>query len=206
MKWSKVKSKFAKWCDEWLLALNGVKLAAKNWKFIVVTVVAFLLFGTLLNLLASGFAAFNLMAAVDFGGKMQIIGNAFLGIFGINKTFLDWAQVFFISLLQGILIGLVALVWRKKRTNSTSLQNTGIVAGLAVLGSGCPTCGTSLIAPIVGTIFSSGSYAIAGTISGIITALAIVVALLTFKKVGEEAYVIIVSERYKSEGENRGER
>ena len=197
MKWSKIKSKLAKWGDEWLLAFGGLKLALKSWKFVVVAGVMFLFFGTLLNLLSSGFAAFNLMATLDFGGKMQIIFDAFLGIFGINKAFLDWLPIFCISLLQGALIGMIVLVWKKKRENSVNLQNTGIAAGLAILGSGCPTCGTSLIAPIIGALFSSGSYAVAGTISGIITFAAIIVALLAFKKVGEEVYVIIVSEKHK---------
>ena len=41
-----------------------------------------------------------------------------------------------------------------------------------------------------------GGMAMAGTISGIATAVAIVVAILSLKRIGEETYVIIINEKY----------
>ena len=73
---------------------------------------------------------------------------------------------------------------------------TGISAGLAMLGTGCPTCGTALLAPVIGAIFS-GSSAIVGTVSWIVTILAVFIALFSLKKIGEDAYVIMISEEYK---------
>lgn len=190
----------AKWFDEWTMVPPAIAMAIKVPCFIVTFIITFVVFGTLMNLLSSGFAAFELMANVDFLGKLQIIGNAFLGIFGINKTFLDWLFVFIIVILQSILLGLVVLVWRKRKTETSASNagNAGIVAGLAILGTGCPTCGTALVMPIVGAIFSSGGYILAGTISWAITIAAIVLALLTLKKVGTEAYVIMKSEQYRA--------
>ena len=60
----------------------------------------------------------------------------------------------------------------------------------------CPTCGTTLLTPLIGTIFSTGGLAITGTISTIITWLAIIIAILSLKRLGEEAYVIIINEKY----------
>lgn len=198
MKRRTFKQKFAKWCDEWQLAVQGVWLALHNWKFVVVMLVTFVFFGTLMNLLYDGLGVFGQFFKMDWGGKMTILGNAFLALFGIGRGFGEWALVFFISLLQGILIGLVALVWKKRRgQNSANVQNAGLVTGLAVLGSGCPTCGTTLLAPVIGAIGSTGGYALAGTLSGLLMVAAIVVALLALKKVGTDAYAIIISERYK---------
>lgn len=190
--------KIAKWCDEWKLAASGIVLATKNWKFDLIAAVSFVVFGVLMNLLYNGFATFKMLFQMDWAGKWQILSNAFLALFGVNRSFGDWALVFFISVLQGILIGLVALVW-KKRQNSADVQNVGIVTGLAVLGSGCPTCGTTLLAPVIGAISSTGGYALAGTVSWLLTVAAIIIALLAVKKVGEEAYVIIISEKYQKE-------
>ena len=206
---SSVKQRFLRWCDGFKLSATGIVLASKKLKFWLVFVAAFVVFGTLLSLLSGGMGAVNLFFATDFGGKMKILGDGFLALFGVGKTFLDWLLVFSISLLQALLIALIALVWKKKRAgksarrkdtsvdNGGNVQSAGIIAGLAILGSGCPTCGTALITPVLGAIFSTGSYAIAGTISGIITTLAILVAIISVKKVGEEAYVIMIDEEWR---------
>ncbi len=200
--WRKIKDNFLKWLDQLKLAMNGVLLAFSYRIFRVPAIIAFIFFGTIMNLLSGGFAAFTLIAAADFPAKLKIIFDAFLGIFGVNRNFLDWLLVFLIALLQGLLIGLVIFIWkRQKRAKKSSkiasggAQSAGIATGLAILGAGCPTCGTALVTPILSIIFSSGGYAIAGLVSGIITALAIVVSFFALKKVGLNAYVIIVNER-----------
>ncbi len=193
-----LKRKLARWFDELSLAGRGVLLASRYKSFYLPALISFLVFGTLLNLLAGSLGSFKLIAASSFLNGLKIIGNAFLGVFGVNKNFLDWILNFFISLLQGILIGLVFFVYKKNKEKASSTAETaGIVAGLAVLGSGCPTCGTTLLAPVIGTIFSGSSFAVAGTVSGILTFLAYFVAILAFKKVGFETYAIIKSEKYE---------
>lgn len=199
---------------------RGIIMATKNWKFLVVAILSFLVFGTLLSLLSGGTAGFKLLITT---GSLSILGKAFLGLFGVGRTFIDWAVVFFISLLQGVLIGLVALVWKKRKksakpntksnakaiksgqksqksaksTNSDNLQSTGLIAGLAILGTGCPTCGTTLITPVIGAIMGSGGLAIAGTISGVLTLLAVIISFFALKRMGNEAYAIMIEEEFK---------
>lgn len=198
-----------RWLDEWKMAFSGIILATRDPKFLLTFVLTFLIFGTLMNLLSGSTAAFSLFWATDFGGKLAIICDGFLGIFGIGRNFWDWLLLFVVTLLQGILIGLVVLVWHKRRQsrkadvkakaateNSDNLQNAGLAAGLAVLGSGCPTCGTTLLAPVLGAVFSSGSYALASTISGLLTAAAVLLALFTLKRIGKDAFVMITSEEF----------
>ena len=74
----------------------------------------------------------------------------------------------------------------------TGWQNSGLIAGLAILSSGCPTCGTALITPVLGMLFSTGGYAIAGTISWIITFLALIVAIFSLRSAGIDAYAGIL--------------
>ena len=202
-----------KWLDEFVLAGKGILLATKEKRFWVRFIIAFLFFGTLMNLLAGGFSKFELMGMVGFGGSMKIILDALIGVFGINMIFLDWLPVFFLALLQGILIGLIVLLWHKKRikngkesSNSANVEKAGIITGLIALGAGCPTCGTTLLTPLLGALFSTGGLAMVGVISGIVTALAIIIAILSLKRLGEETYVIIVNEKYmKRKKEERGE-
>ena len=186
-----------KWLDGFVLAGKGILLATREKKFWYGFVPSFLFFGFLMNLLAGGFAKFELMSALGFPSSLRIIGESFLAIFGINQIFLDWLPIFAISVLQGILIGLIVLLWDKKRTgNAANLEKAGIVTGLIALGAGCPTCGTTLLTPLIGAIFSTGGLAITGTISTIITWLAIIIAILSLKRLGEETYVIIINEKY----------
>lgn len=203
------RRKFRRWLDEWKIAGTGILLATRNHKFLVAFVLAFVVFGTLMSLLSSSTAVLDIFWNTDVAGKLKIIGDGFLSLFGVGRNFWDWLLTFLITILQSVLIALVALVWQKKRrsqksqivataTNADHLQNAGLAAGLAILGSGCPTCGTTLLAPVLGTLFSSSSYALAGAISGILTAAAVIIALLSLKRIGGDAYALIISEKYQA--------
>ena len=182
------------------MAFSGVILATRERQFLIAAGITFIVFGTLINLLSGSTSALDLFWATDLSGKMSIIGNAFLAIFGIGRNFWDWLLMFFITILQSVLIGLVALVWQKRRRskkdqvvatakNADNVQSAGLAAGLAILGSGCPTCGTTLLMPLIGTL--------AGIISGLLTFAAILLALWSLKRIGKDAYVMILSERFQ---------
>lgn len=197
------KINWQKWCDEFVLAGRGILLATKEKRFWVGFIIAFLLFGTLINLLAGGFSKFELMGAVGFVGSLKIIGDALFGVFGYNMLVIEWLPVFSLALLQGVLIGLIVLLWHKKRisnsestSNSANVEKAGIITGLIALGAGCPTCGTTLLTPILGAIFSTGGLGMVGVLSNIITVVAVIIAILSLKRIGEETYVIIVNEKY----------
>lgn len=201
-------AKFDRWIDDWRMAFSGLLLATRSWKFLASASVAFIIFGTLMNLLSSSTAALDLFWATDFAGKINILGDSFLAIFGVGRSFWDWLLLFIITVLQSALIGLVVFVWQKKRRNrrenlikgvqnADNVQSVGLVAGLAVLGSGCPTCGTTLLMPIIGMIFSSSSYILAGVVSGILTVGALILALFTLKRIGKDAYVLVKSEQFE---------
>lgn len=192
---NKFYSKVQRWADEFKLAIYGTILCFRRKRFLIAFFIAFVIFGTLLNLLASGSATFNILSVVDFPHKLEILWNAFLGTFGVNRIFQDFIFIFLLTILQSILIGLVVFVY-KYRKDSTNLQNAGIITGLIVLGSGCPTCGTTILAPIIISIAGSSGMAIAGTVSWVLTLLSFIIALFALKKVGFEAYAIIKAEEF----------
>ena len=186
-----------KWLDDFVIAGKGILLATKEKRFWYGFIPTFLFFGLLMNLLAGGTSKFDLMFALGFPDALGILGKNFIGIFGVGQPFLDWLPIFLISILQGILIGLIVLLWNKKREqNAGNLGSAGIVAGLIALGAGCPTCGTTLLTPLLGAIFSTGGLAVTGTISTIVTILAIVIAFFSLKRFGVETYVTIINERF----------
>ena len=186
-----------KWLDEFVLAGKGILLSTKQKRFWYGFVPTFFFFSFLMNLLSGGLSKFELMSILGFPANLKILWDSFIAIFGINQIFLDWLFIFFISTLQGILIGLIVFLWKKKREqNSADLEKAGIITGLIALGAGCPTCGTTLLTPIIGAIFSTSGLAITGAISTIITWVAIIIAILSLKRLGVESYVTIINEKY----------
>ena len=202
-----MKFNWRKWCDGFALAGKGILLATKEKRFWIGFIIAFLFFGMLMNLLAGGCSKFELMAVVWFGGSMKIIWDALIGVFGFNMVVTEWLSIFALALLQGTLIGLIVLIWDKKRiktgenTNSANVEKAGIITGLIALGAGCPTCGTTLLTPLLGALFSTGGLAMVGVLSNIVTVTAVVIAILALKRIGEETYVIIVNEKYMKKKE-----
>ena len=158
-----------KWCDGFALAGKGILLATKEKRFWVGFTLAFLFFGTLMNLLSGGFSKFELMGALGFGESLKIIGEAMLATFGYKMIVAEWLPIFSLALMQGTLIGLIVLLWDKKRVqkgtvsngdksdsdnqNAANVEKAGIITGLIALGAGCPTCGTTLLTPLLGTLF-----------------------------------------------------
>ena len=92
---------------------------------------------------------------------------------------------------------------KKRENNADNLGKAGIITGLIALGAGCPTCGTPLLTPLLGAIFSTGGLALTGAISTLVTVLAILIAILSLKRLGVETYVIIVNEKYMKKKEAR---
>ena len=201
-----------KWCDGFALAGKGILLATKEKRFWVGFMLAFLFFGTLMNLLAGGFSKFELMGALGFSESLKIIGEAMLATFGYKMIVAEWLPIFGLAILQGVLIGLIVLLWHKKRisdaggtSNSANVEKAGIITGLIALGAGCPTCGTTLLTPLLGTLFSSGGLAMAGVVSGVATTVAVVIAILSLKRIGEETYVIMINEKYLEKKRRKSE-
>ena len=160
-----------------------------------------------MNLLQGGFSKFELMGVLGFPANLQIIWSSFIAIFGINQVFLDWIPIFLLSLLQGILIGLIVLLWsKKKEQNAANIERAGIITGLIALGAGCPTCGTTLLTPLFGVLFSTSSLTVVSNVSAIITVLATLIAILSLKRLGEEVYVTIINEKYLARKKEKDEK
>lgn len=201
-----MKINWRKWCDEWLLAGKGILLATHNKRFVVGFLVAFLIFGTLMNLLSGGAGKFQLMGAIGPVKSLEIIFEAFLGVFGVKMIFSEWLPMFLLAMLQGVLIGLIVLLWHDKRKNTANVERAGLITGLIALGAGCPTCGTTLLTPLIVAMLGTSGMAVASTVSGVVTIVAVVLALWSLKRIGLETYVIIMNEKYLAKQKNKAKK
>lgn len=211
---------FLKFFDDFSLAARGLLLASRKRRFWYAFVPTFLLFGLLINLLSNGFSNLRLLFSGNLALAGKVLLSAFLGIFGFGKNLPDFLLNFALTLLQASLISLVVFVYRHNQKSahqtskkpspddsenreptqpkSSGLESSALVAGLAILGSGCPTCGTTLLAPLLSTLFSgvAGGVALAGKLALLFNILAFLLGLLAFRKLGLETYAIIKSEQF----------
>ena len=163
----------------------------------------------MLNFFAAGTANWQLFQLSNLRGKLVLFFNTFMSVFGIGRTLPDFLFMTVINLVQSILFGLLFFILHFRKQNlSDNLQSTGIIASFFLLSSGCPTCGTALLAPIFISILGSSGLAIIGTVSIALNLISLVLALFVFQKLGYEAYIILESQKYQqktqkiSEGEN----
>lgn len=163
----------------------------------------------MLNFFAAGTANWQLFQLSNLRGKLVLFFNTFMSVFGIGRTLPDFLFMTVINLVQSILFGLLFFIVHFRKQNlSDNLQSTGIIASFFLLSSGCPTCGTALLAPIFISILGSSGLAIIGTVSIALNLISLVLALFVFQKLGYEAYIILESQKYQqktqkiSEGEN----
>ena len=204
--------------DQLSLAFQGLFfLATKKpyrLRFWLSFALLFLFFGALLNLLGAGLSSFRLLFSGDFSLALSVLSSAFLGIFGVGKAFPDWLLNFALTLLQATLLSLVLFLFRQQKTSakkssvrtpsaepssadssSSGLESSALVTGLVILGSGCPTCGTTLLAPLLTAFASgaSGSLALAGKLSFLFNCLAFLLGIFAFRRLGLVTYATIKS-------------
>lgn len=121
-----------------------------------------------------------------------------MSVFGIGRTLPDFLFMTTINFVQSILFGLLFFILHFRKQNlSDNLQSTGIIASFFLLSSGCPTCGTALLAPIFISILGSSGLALVGTVSFVLNLISLVLALFVFQKLGYEAYIISEAQKYQ---------
>lgn len=87
--------------------------------------------------------------------KLDIIFNVYISFFTINDLFTLSRVV--LSLLVAVNFTLMVFLWKAGRQRSVVVKNNS-GALVAMIGSHCVACGTSLLAPLVTALAGSGTY------------------------------------------------
>jgi hypothetical protein len=206
----KWRGKLEKWGDECKLAFLGAGGVLKNWRYLALFLGWFLFFGLLLSFLNNGSTELRLLfSGISFSEKINIIWAVFGQMFGARGMDFGRILALLIAILQALAWTLLLFVMRARKKNRadkkrrlSEIEGAGVGASLALLGTGCSGCGVSLIAPIMGTIFSSGGHVAAAVTSWIFTLGALILSFFTVKRLGLDSYVATVSERRKRAREN----
>lgn len=137
-----------------------------------------------------------LTSGISAAKKFDLLLDVFAIFPTMVSQFFGFA-VLFLVLIQSVNIGML-FVSRKivNLTDVTSATNSGVAGVIMMLGLGCPSCGTSLIAPLVATIFGASSFVMLGIISNIIIVIAYILCLYALIRVGLIIYLAKISLAY----------
>lgn len=105
---------------------------------------------------------FSVLTTILFSGKISFIDKIAVLISPMDSIVATNGLMFLlllmlVSLIQGVSIVLIAYIVKKQRKIDDKLiGGSSFITLLAIIGLGCPSCGTSLLTPIV-TLFASTS-------------------------------------------------
>ena len=93
-----------------------------------------------------------------------------------------------ISVIQGINItALTYTIRHQKKADSKLIGSSSLVSLLAIIGLGCPACGTSLLTPIFAIFLSGSAVAFSEQITTIALPLAVIIGIYGLYSIGTKA-------------------
>lgn len=114
---------------------------------------------------------------VSLAEKLNVLMSPIDAVKSTSGSFLV-GMMLLLSVLQGVAISILVFYFKNQKQVDAKLVGGSTAVGvLAVIGLGCPACGTSLVTPIVALFVSSSAPAISEDITNVALPLAILVAI-----------------------------
>lgn len=182
--------------DKLQLASLGILNVFKKPSRLISAMVIAAIFSIILTAFANGTFYWSLLfSQLGLIAKLHIIDKIMVEFLINLKTFSGFLTLL-ISILQGFCIILLIYNYRHQpKINLNQIGSSTLSTILAAIGLGCPTCGTSLILPIIG-VFSSSSLMLVGLFNNILIILSFVISCYALWKLGYIAYANWTNELY----------
>lgn len=174
------------------LSARTVVWLMRQWRYsLLAFIVAILFFELLYWLFNLEFLTIILMSGnVTLVEKISVLYSPLTSIAATNGLPTVIMMVC-VALLQGVSIAMLTYTIRhQKKLDSELLGRSSIVSLLAIIGIGCPACGTSLLTPIVALFVSSSAVAVSERIMIVLLPLALLVGLYGLYAIGLKAATI----------------
>jgi len=192
--------------DRTKFAMVSIGYLLRRPKYLICFIVSLFLFLYILSFFKSGNGNLLLLfSGIPFGMKMELLGRVALDML---NNFTDWYGLLIIalSILQALTIMLLVFAWRHREKehaiDGASTGSIGAIFGFVALG--CPTCGVSLLAPLLTAIAGTGAMAAAEGVSRVLIILAFILLFYTVIKLGYISFITIGSKKYKEKRHAKG--
>ncbi len=161
------------------LSFNTVGWVLAKWRYALLALVTAFLFFELIYWMFNLGILFTILGSggVSVIEKINVLLSPIQSITSTNGIFVALLMVI-LSILQGVNIAVLAFTMRhQQKVDPTLLGGSTLVGLLALIGLGCPACGTSLITPVVALFVSTSAVAISEKIMLVMLPLAIIIGL-----------------------------
>jgi hypothetical protein len=196
----KTKKAWEKFLKRLKVSWRGILFVMRRPKYIILTVAVALLFAIILTMTSSGTTDWQLLfSSISAGDKFGILGTVFLRVFTNLLTFDGWL-ILLLSICQGVAIALLVFNFREQHhVDDKSLLRSSVASVIAIVGAGCPMCGTSLLIPLLTTIFSTSAYVIFDSISNFVMLIAFALMLFALRRLGFVSFTVMNSKKVRKE-------
>lgn len=132
---------------------------------------------------------------VSFFEKMNVLISPFSSMASTNGIFFAILMII-LSLIQGVNISLIIYSIRhQQKIDDAIISESSFITLLAMIGLGCPSCGTSLITPVVATFVSGSSVIISEKINYFVLPIAVIISFYSFYSLGLKLSTIRAKEK-----------
>jgi uncharacterized membrane protein HdeD (DUF308 family) len=195
----KLKNLFETFVDRCKFAVIGYKYLLSRPRYIIAMVISFLIFLYILSQLQNSGANWQLLwSGLDFGTKMQIFGKTLFSMLE-NFTSLLGVLIVILALMQSLCVaGIVFAIRHRQKDDALNGASTGSIASiLAFITLGCPTCGMTLLTPLLTMIAGTSAVALAEKLGIILSVVAFALLFFTLVQLGYQIFVNVSAERAK---------
>lgn len=121
---------------------------------------------------------------VSFADKLSVLLSSFRSVAAASGVLL-FTLMLLVSLAQGVTIASLTYIFRhQNKIDPSLLGGSSVVSLLALLGLGCPACGTSLLTPLVAIFVSGSAVAVSEKIMNVILPFALLMGIYGLYVVG----------------------
>lgn len=199
----KYKKFWTNLADKASFALVGFQYLLKKPKYLACFgVFTLVLLYILAQLQDSGVNWGLLWSGLPFGKKMIALGSTFASI-GKCFTSLSGLLLVLLALMQSLcVLGIIFAIRHRQKDAAIDHASTGSIASiLAIVTLGCPTCGVTLLTPILTMFAGAGAVALAKRLGIILMILAFILLLYTLIQLGYLIFVNVSTEHTKEQHE-----
>ena len=185
--------------DRAKFAVSSIWMLLKRPKYLASFLVSLFVFLYILSFFKDGSGNWLLLCSnLSFGAKLEVLGRVCVKILD-NFTDLYGILIILMSILQALTIMLLIFTWRNREKDHAidGASTGGIGAIFGFIALGCPTCGISILAPLLTAIAGTGAMAAAEGISKVLIVLAFILLIYTVIKLGYVSFVTMSAKKYK---------
>ena len=197
--WQKIGKWFSGLGDKAKFALVGFRYLLSSPAYVACFFLVALLFLYILAQLQEGGVSWGLLwSGLPFERKLGVFGTS-LALIGNCFTSLHGLVLILLSLMQGLAVsGIVYAVKNRQKDEALNHASASSIASvLAFITLGCPTCGITILTPILTMFAGAGAVALAERLGVALTVVAFILLAYSLIQLGYLIFVNVSANRAK---------